>query len=166
MLFDSDGTDNITVWNAESFGSPAVPQPDWGPAEPLFNFDYEAFQHVMVEQYRQTAFDPFLSQGEHASFAIAALAEGFAAGEAQAEAAQEPTPTVTVGEAETIDIDHTVGAGYFGGGGFVGDGGFGGFGGFGSGSGGGGHSGGGGGGGGGGGRVPTVTVGEVEQVAE
>jgi len=160
MLFE-DGGDTITVWNAEGFGSPAVPAPDWGPAEPLFNFDYEAFQEVMVAQYRETAFDPLLSHGEHLSFAGAALAEGFAAGEAHAAAEAEPVPTVSVGTPETIDIDHTTGAGYFGGGGFVGDGGFGGFGSFG-----GGFSGGGGGGGGGGGRTPTVTVGEVEQVAE
>lgn len=158
MLYEDSG-DNITVWNAEGFGSPALPQPDWGPAEPWFNFDYEAFQSVMVDQYRETAFDPLLSHGEHVSFAGAALLEGFAAGEANA--AAEAAPTVTVGAPETLDIDHTVGAGYFGGGGFVGDGGFGGFGSFG-----GGFSGGGGGGGGGGGRTPTVTVGEVEQLAE
>ena len=154
MLFDSDGTDNITVWNAEGFGSPALPTPDYAPEQPG-DFNWEAFRDTLVEQYRASAFDPWLSHGEHASYAIAAIADGFSTpvpppepvAEPAPAPAPEPVPTVTVGEPETISIGGGGGGGGYAGGGFGGGGGFIG----------GGFSGGGGG-------TPTVTVGQPETV--
>ncbi|WBV43008.1 hypothetical protein [Pseudoroseomonas cervicalis] len=162
MLFE-DGPAEITVWNAEGFGSPALPQPDYGPAEPIF--DFEAFRDTVVGHYRQNAFDPLMPPGEQVGYWMLGTAAGFDA--AQTEAAQaevppaEPVGTVTVGPIETVEPESDGGGGGGEGGGIFVDGGsfgggfvsggFGGFGGFGGGSG-GGTSGG------------TVTVGEPEQV--
>lgn len=118
MLLE-DGPAEITVWNAEGFGSPALPQPDYQPSEPLF--DYEAFRDTVVGHYRQNAFDPLMPPGEQVGYWMLGTAAGFdAAQTAQAQAETpppEPVGTVTVGPIETVEPDGEGGGGGGGGGG-------------------------------------------------